>query len=100
MIKRITRKSAYDRLWRDFRKQLANQVETAPLVMQLPAKRDVKRAMRAKSYALANYPHLESIGAFTFMLTCLIQIADAMHEQGHDVDSVEFHKWLAEREGR
>ncbi len=96
--------SAFDAIWKQFRKMLSDSPATAPLVPQLPAKSEVLKGIRSKSYATQEYESLEKIGAFVFIGQTMAGIIDHMRkaamESGDDfeMDSDEIKTWLSQRE--
>lgn len=96
--------SAFDAIWRTFRKMLSESPATAALVPMLPNKGEVLKSIRIKAYAVENYPKLEEIGAFVFIGDTMAQIIDDMRKsaidagEDFDFDSSEIRTWLAERD--
>ena len=68
MSDQIHLRAIMNRDWRLFRRLLAENQQTQPLVMALPARRDIERAMLSKAYAIKHYPDIESMRAFDWML--------------------------------
>ena len=96
--------TAFDTLWKQFRKMLSESPATAALVARLPSKAEVLKAIRSKSYAEEAYPELESMGSFKWMATTMAAIIDQMRaaaiQEGtdFDLDSDEIKGWLATRD--
>jgi hypothetical protein len=96
--------TAFDTLWKQFRKMLSESPATAALVARLPAKAEVLKAIRSKAYAEETYPELESMGSFKWMAGTMAAIIDQMRgaaiESGEDfeLDSDEIKGWLATRD--
>lgn len=95
--------SAFDTIWKQFRKMLADSSATAALVGALPPKAEVLKAIRSESYAKQEYAELEAMGAFTFIGTNMAAIVDMLKQQAtqagedFDFDSSEIRNWLAGR---
>ncbi len=96
--------TAFDTLWKQFRKMLSESAATAALVARLPSKAEVLKAIRSKAYAEETYPELESMGSFRWMASTMASIIDQMRaaaiESGEDfdMDSDEIKGWLATRD--
>lgn len=96
--------TAFDTLWKQFRKMLSESAATAALVARLPTKSEVLKAIRSKAYAEETYPELESMGSFKWMATTMASIIDTMRaaaiETGEDfeMDSDEIKGWIATRD--
>lgn len=96
--------STFDTMWKRFRKMLSESPATAALVLRLPQKADVLKAIRSKAFAVENYPELESMGTFAWMASTMADIVDVMRasaiEAGEDfdMDSEEIRGWLAGRD--
>jgi len=96
--------TAFDTMWKNFRKALAEDPATAALVPGLPAKAEVLKCIRSKPFAVEQYPDLESIGTFTFIGEAMAGIIDTMREaaissgQEFDLESTEIRSWLAGRD--
>lgn len=96
--------TAFDTLWKQFRKMLSESAATAALVARLPSKSEVLKAIRSKAYAEETYPELESMGSFKWMAQTMAAIIDQMRgaaiEAGEDfeLDSDEIKGWLATRD--
>lgn len=94
---------AFDAIWKQFRKMLAESPSTAALVTELPGKAEVIKALRSKAFAAAEYERLESMGAFEFIGTSMAGIIDYMREDAiskgteFEYDSSEIRNWLAKR---
>lgn len=96
--------TAFDTLWKQFRKMLGESPATAALVSRLPSKSEVLKSIRSTAYAKETYPELESMGSFTWMAGTMAAIIDQMKEaairEGEDfeLDSDEIKGWLATRD--
>lgn len=97
--------TAFDTLWRDFRKMLSESASTAALVPQLPGKAEVVKAIRSTAYAKEQYETLESIGAFVFIADTMAGMVDAMKAAAVaeglpelEIDAGEIRTWLATRD--
>jgi hypothetical protein len=96
--------TAFDQLWKQFRKMLSDNPATAALVTRLPTKSEVLKSIRSKAYAAETYPELESMGSFTWMATTMAAIIDQMRaaaiKAGEDfeLESDEIKGWLATRD--
>lgn len=96
--------TAFDTLWKKFRKMLAESSATAALVGRLPAKGEVLKAIRSTAFAKENYEELESMNTFVWMAGTMAAIIDQMRaaaiESGEDfdLDSDEIKGWLATRD--
>lgn len=96
--------TAFDTLWKQFRKMLGESPATAALVSRLPSKSEVLKSIRSTAYAKETYPELESMGSFTWMAGTMAAIIDQMKaaaiESGEDfeLDSDEIKGWLATRD--
>lgn len=95
--------SAFDGIWKQFRKMLAESPATAALVSRLPSKADVLKAIRSEAYAKAEYEDLEAMGAFRFIGENMAAIVDAMRAAAvangdeFEYDSSEIRGWLTNR---
>lgn len=95
---------AFDALWKQFRKMLAEQPSTAPIAAELPTKPEVVKAIRSKAFAVENYEKLESHGVFVFIADTIAKLIDRMRaaaiESGEDfdLDSSEIVSWLKGRD--
>lgn len=98
--------TAFDKLWKQFRKMLSESADTAALVPQLPNKNEVLRAIRSTAYAKEEYAPLESIGAFRFIGDTMGNIIDHMRNeaiaagQEFELDSAEIRGWIAGRDAK
>lgn len=96
--------TAFDTLWKQFRKMLFESAATAALAARLPSKAEVLKAIRSKAFAEETYPELESMGSFKWMASTMASIIDQMRaaaiESGEDfdMDSDEIKGWLATRD--
>lgn len=96
--------TAFDTLWKDFRKLLAESPATAALTSRLPGKGEVLKAIRSKAFALESYEELEKMGAFVFIANTMAglieQLKAAAIEAGeeYDLDADEIKGWLATRD--
>lgn len=96
--------TAFDTLWKRFRKMLSDSAATAALVARLPSKSEVLKAIRSKAYAEETYPELESMGSFTWMASTMAAIIDNLRTQAieagedFDLESDEIKGWLATRD--
>jgi len=96
--------TAFDELWKTFRKMLSESGDTAALVPQLPVKAEVIKCIRSQTYARENYPDLEAIQAFTFIGETMAGVIDVMRAEatkaGNDftIDSAEIRNWIKGRE--
>ncbi len=94
---------AFDAIWKQFRKLLAETPSTAALVTEMPSKAEVIKALRSKAFAAENYERLESMGAFIFIGETMGNIIDHMKGQAvekgqdFDYDSSEIRTWLTKR---
>jgi len=98
--------TAFDALWKEFRKRMSGSPHTAAMVPQLPAKAEVLRAIRSAQYARDEYNSLESIGAFRWMAESMIGIIDGFRaaaiEKGEEyaLDPAEMKGWVAGRDSK
>lgn len=98
--------TAFDTLWKDFRKMLQESAATAPLVPALPGKAEVLKSIRSKAYALETYPDLEKMGSFLFIGQTMAALIERMREQaiaaGNDfeLDAEEIKGWIAGRDSK
>lgn len=92
--------SAFDALWKTFRKLLSQNPGTAPLVKELPNKPEVIKSIRSKAYAIENYDTLENIGAFVWLASTLATMIDQLAEESDDVqiDSAQIRAWVGGRD--
>lgn len=96
--------SAFDAIWKRFRKILGERPQTAALVPSLPTKGEVLKAIRSKAYALQEYKDLEDINSFTFIATSMAGVIDHMRAEAikagaeFEMDSSEIRGWLATRD--
>lgn len=98
--------TAFDTLWKDFRKMLQESAATAPLVPALPGKAEVLKSIRSKAYALETYPDLEKMGSFLFIGQTMAALIERMRESaiasGNDfeLDAEEIKGWIAGRDSK
>jgi len=96
--------TAFDTLWKQFRKMLSETPDTAALVPSLPNKSEVLKAIRSTAYAKQEYEQLESIGAFRFIADTMANIIDHMRGEAvakgeeFELDSAEIRGWVATRD--
>lgn len=96
---------AFEKIWAGFRKMLAGNPNTAPLVPVLPGKADVLKCIRSKAYAEELKPELESRNIFVWLGETIAKMADEMKaaaiesgdEDASDYDSKQLREWLATR---
>lgn len=98
--------TAFDSLWKDFRKMLADSPATAAIVSRLPNKGEVLKSIRSKPFALETYEELEKMGVFTFIANTMIGLIDTMKEsaieagEDFELDSDEIKGWLTTRDSK
>lgn len=96
--------SAFDKIWKQFRKLMSESPATAAMVPTLPTKVEVLRAIRSTDYAKREYADLEAIGAFRFIGETMSAVIDGLRAQAiaagdeFDYDSQEIRGWLAGRD--
>lgn len=96
--------TAFDKMWKQFRKMLSEDAATAALVPGLPQKAEVLKSIRSAAYAREQYADLESIGTFRFIGETMANIIDVMHKQAVDegqefeLDSSDIRGWIAGRD--
>lgn len=85
--------SAFDQVWADLRKQV---IKAFPALKEsLPAKGEVVNCIRSKSYAVAEYPDLESQDVFEFLGKAAHQFAQTLEDD--EVDAGELESWIESR---
>lgn len=82
----------FDAIWPDYRKHLAK--DRAALAKVLPAKQEVIKAIRSKSYADARYGDLEAKNIFLGIAMQIVQIAEG---QDQPLDATAIKLWARER---
>lgn len=96
--------TAFDALWKEFRKRMAGSPHTAAMVSQLPAKAEVLKSIRSTQYAKEEYAPLENIGAFKWMAESMIGIIEGFRAEAlakgedYELDSAEMKAWVAGRD--
>lgn len=96
--------TAFDNLWKNFRKMLSESPDTAALVPQLPVKAEVIKSIRSSEYARREWTQLEEIGAFVFMAETMVGMIEYMRAEAtkegteFEIDSAEIKAWIANRD--
>lgn len=95
---------SFDKLWKDFRKMLADHPSTAALVPGLPQKNEVIKSIRSKAYATENYAALEQNGIFMVIAKLMGAVMDQLNTaaiaEGKEAqfDKGDIESWVAGRE--
>lgn len=95
--------SAFDGLWKHFRKMLGDSPNTAALLTALPQKAEVVKAIRSKQFAESEYADLEKMGVFTFIADSMASIIDHMKAQAiengtdFDLNADDIRGWVKTR---
>ncbi len=96
--------TAFDTLWKDFRKMLAESPATAAIAHRMGGKAEVLKSIRSKAYALENNEELEKMNAFTWIANTMVGLIEQLKQnaieagEDFDLDSDEIKGWLATRD--